>query len=83
MPKITIETDGLVSSDGNKHILQVEVRPTTDEQMVAMEAFIQATPEDRAKLLGMAKATRNIMESWIASTLLMLSEGGSDAPDGQ
>lgn len=75
--------DGLVSSDGNKHILQVEVRTTTDEQVVAMEAFIQATPEDRANLLAMAKTTRDIMKSWITSTLLILPEGEHDDRDSQ
>lgn len=77
------EADGLISSDGNKHILRVEVRTETDEQVAAMETFIQATPEERAKLLAMAKVTRDIVKSWITSTLSILPKGECDAPDSQ
>lgn len=67
------ETDGLISSDGNKHIFQVEVRAMTDEQMVAMEVFIQATPEERAKLLRLGLTARQIVETFtpVASMVVL------------
>lgn len=65
------KTDGLVSSERNKHILQVEVWATTDEQMAAMEAFIQATPEDKAKMLAIAKSIQDIMATLDTSFLTL------------
>lgn len=68
------EADGLVSSDGNKYILQVEVWATTDEQVVALAAFIQATPEDRANLLQLALTARQIVEALSMMSMVVLPD---------
>ncbi len=50
--------DDLVELKKGTYTIRVEIQPDTDEQIEAIEAFVQATPEERARLLAVGEAHR-------------------------
>lgn len=55
------------------YIVQVEIQLGTDEQIEAIEAFIHATPEERARLLFLGWVTRSIMAQ-VYPALIVIKE---------
>lgn len=53
--------------------VQVKIRPDTDGQVVPIEAFVQPTPEERARLLSLALVTSSILAQ-MHPALLVIGE---------
>ncbi len=58
--------------------VQVKIRPDTDGQVAAIEAFVQATPEGRARLLSPALVTSSILAQ-MHPALLVIGESPQHA----
>ncbi len=53
--------DGLVELKEGTYTIKVDICPGTDEQIEAIEDFIQATPEERARLLSLGMVTSSVL----------------------
>ncbi len=63
--------DGLVELEEDTYTIRVDIRPDTDEQIEAIEDFIQATPEERARLLSLGLVTSSIMAQVMPAILIV------------